>query len=364
MVAAAGLMAVSVTGGMIFVSHDASCLEADAPPTGSATMMAIAYRCYGDSAVLRLETAVRPVPTDDEVLVRVHAASLNPQDWHFMQGTPYIVRLSSGFGRPTGTALGTDFAGTVESVGGNVVRFAPGDRVFGARTGAFGEYVTVPENRLIERMPANVGFAEAAAVAVAATTALQAVRDRGGVTAGQRVLINGASGGVGTFAVQIARSMGAEVTGVSSTRNVELVLSLGADRAIDYTRDNFTEGAERYDVIIDMVGNHRLRDLRGVLVPGGVVVIVGGPKDNNWIGPLERGLKAAAYAPFVKERFALFIASLNPEDLRYLRDLMENGQVRSVIDGRYPLAEVPAAMDYLERGRTRGKNVILMPGGG
>jgi NADPH:quinone reductase-like Zn-dependent oxidoreductase len=347
------VLGAAVIGAMIFVSHDTPCPEEEPLLLNSATMMAITYRCYGDASVLRLAPVPRPVPGDDEILVRVHTASLNPADWHYMQGKPFIVRISSGWGRPEGSAMGTDFAGTVVSVGRNVTRYAAGDEVFGARTGAFAEYLTIREDRIVEHKPANVSFAEAAAVGVAATTALQAVRDHGGITAGQRVLINGASGGVGTFAVQIAKVYGADVTGVSSTRNVDLVLSLGADHVVDYTREDFTQGAERYDVIIDMVGNHRLRDLRRTLTPGGTVVIVGGPKDNRWIGPLARGARAAAYSPFTGERFAMFIAGLNPEDLRFLRDLMESGQLRSVIDGSYsPLRWTTC--------RTRGKNVIFM----
>jgi NADPH:quinone reductase-like Zn-dependent oxidoreductase len=346
--------------GAVLVSYNASCREAEATTDGSPTMMRITQRCYGSSDVLKLEPAAVPIPGDDEVLVRVLAASINPQEWHFMTGTPRIMRLSSGLGRPSETRLGADFAGTVEAVGRDVTRFEPGDEVFGARRGAFGEYLVVRADRIIEHKPANTSFEEAAAVGVAATTALQAVRDHGRVQAGQRVLINGASGGVGTYAVQIAKALGAHVTGVSSTRNVELVLSLGADRAIDYTREDFTGGDERYDVIIDMVGNHRLRHLRRVLVPDGIVVIVGGPKRDPWLGPMTRVFKASVYSRFVSQRYAFFIAELNGEDLRHLRDLMESGRMRSVIDQRFALAELPAAMDYLEQGRSRGKNVIII----
>jgi NADPH:quinone reductase-like Zn-dependent oxidoreductase len=357
---AAVVVVAAVAGAAAAVSYDAPCGEADTIPAGSPVMMAITYRCYGTSAVLRLEPAAVPVPGADEVLVRVHAASINPQEWHYMQGRPYIMRLSSGLGRPKITRLGADFAGTVAAVGDSVTRFQPGDEVFGARWGAFGEYVRVRESRFIAHKPAGVTFEEAAAVGVAATTALQAVREHGRVAPGQRVLINGASGGVGTFAVQLAKLSGAHVTGVSSTRNVELVLSLGADHVIDYTREDFTQRDERYDVIIDMVGNHRLRDLRRVLTADGTVVIVGGPKDNRWLGPLTHALRAKAYSPFVSQQFAMFIADLTPGDLAHLRDLMARGQLRSVIDRRFTLAEVPAAMDYLAQGRSRGKNVILV----
>lgn len=352
----------AVAGAMLALSHDATCPDAAPAAETAHTMLAVTARCYGSSTILRVDTVARPDPADDEVLVRVHVASVNPVDWHYMLGKPYVMRLSSGVGRPDDTRVGTDFAGTVEAVGSNVTRFRVGDAVFGARQGAFAEYVVVRADRNVEPLPAGASFEDAAALTVAAITALQAVRDHGAVRAGQRVLVNGASGGVGTYAVQVAKAYGAHVTGVSSTRNVELVLSLGADRVIDYTQVNFTERDERFDVIIDMVGNHPLRHLRRVLTPDGVVVIVGGPKDNPWIGPMSRALLAAAYSPLVSQRFGMFISELRREDLRQLRELMEAGQLRSVIDRRFTLAEVPAAMDYLEQGRSRGKNIIVISG--
>jgi NADPH:quinone reductase-like Zn-dependent oxidoreductase len=352
--------ALILAAGAAALSYDRPCQTREPAPTGTTTMQAVVYGCYGGSGVLDVEVVARPVPGADEVLVRVHAASMNPQEWHYMQGRPFIMRLSSGIGRPKARRLGVDFAGTVEAVGADVTRFQPGDAVFGARSGAFAEYVTVREDRIIEPLPADVTFAEAAGTAVAATTALQAVRDHGRVREGQRVLINGASGGVGSYAVQIAKAYGAHVTGVSSGRNLDLVRSLGADHAIDYTREEFTRGTEQYDVIIDMVGNHRLRDLRRVLTPEGAVVIVGGPKDNRWLGPLTRSISAIAYSPFVSQRFVMFIADLRPADLRHLRELLEAGQLRTVIDRRFALHEIRAAMDYLEGGRTRGKNVIII----
>lgn len=358
--ALAGVPVMILGVGAIAVSYDRPCREMEPVSEGTMPMQAVVYGCYGGSGVLNVEAVARPVPAADEVLVRVHAASINPQEWHYMQGRPYIMRLSSGIGRPKSRRMGVDFAGTVEAVGPEVTRFQPGDSVFGARSGAFAEYVAVRQDRIIEPVPAGVTFVEAAGVAVAATTALQAVRDHGQVRAGQRVLVNGASGGVGSYAVQIAKAYGAHVTGVSSGRNVELVRSLGADDAVDYTRADFTRGAERYDVIIDMVGNHRLRDLRRVLTPDGAVVIVGGPKDNRWLGPLTRSITGMAYSPFVSQRIAMFIAELRPADLRELRQLMEASQLRTVIDGRFDLHEIRVAMDYLEGGRTRGKNVILM----
>ncbi|MFW6206867.1 MAG: NAD(P)-dependent alcohol dehydrogenase [Gemmatimonadota bacterium] len=321
-------------------------------------MKAVTHPCYGSHEVLRLEDVARPTPADDEVLVRVRAAAINPLEWHNMQGEPYIMRVSSGFGKPGDARLGVDFAGTVEAVGRNVTRFQPGDEVFGGRNGALAEYVTVREDRVVERKPENVTFEEAAAVTVAGTTALQALLDKGKLRPGQRVLINGASGGVGTFAVQIAKAHGAHVTGVSSTRNLELVRSLGADHVIDYTVENFTEGSERWDLIIDNVGNHPFRAYRRILGPEGIAVLVGGPKGERWLGPLPRVLRGAVYSRFVSQTFSPFLSKLNREDLIVLRDLMEAGEVRSVIDGRYTLSEISAAMEYLARGRTRGKNVI------
>lgn len=344
----------------ILLSHDSAC-RPPTPFTGSApSMKAVQHHCYGGPDVLTLEDVARPTPADNEVLVKVKAASVNPLDWHYMRGKPYIMRLSSGFGAPDNPRVGVDFAGTVAAVGRNVRRFAIGEEVFGGRNGALAEYLTVREDRGIVHKPANVTFEEAAAVPVAAITALQAVRDKGQVTAGRRVLINGASGGVGTFAVQIAKGMGAHVTGVCSTRNVEMVRSLGADEVVDYTRENFTRGAHRYDVIIDNVGNHPLSAQRRVLAPDGIVVIVGGPSDDPWLGPLTLALKAAALSPLVAQRFEMFMSNLNQPDLAALRDLLAAGTLRSVIDRRYPLAETAAAIAYLEQGRARGKIIITV----
>jgi NADPH:quinone reductase-like Zn-dependent oxidoreductase len=354
------VLAAAVLSSMVFFSYDSACAPPTPLPEGTSPMKAVTHSCYGSHEVLRLDDVARPTPADDQVLVRVRAASINPLDWHNMQGKPYFMRLSAGFGKPTDTRLGVDFAGTVEAVGGNVVDFRPGDEVFGGRNGALAEYVTVRADRVVERKPPNVTFEEAAAVTVAATTALQALRDKGNLLPGQRVLVNGASGGVGTFAVQIAKAHGAHVTGVSSTRNLELVRSLGADLVIDYTVENFTEGSERWDLIIDNVGNHPLRAYRRVLGPEGIVVLVGGPKDNRWFGPLTRMVRAAVYSRFVSQTYSPFLSELKREDLTILRDLMESGAVRSVIDERFTLPEIPAAIEYMERGRTRGKNVILI----
>lgn len=354
------VLVATVVALALVLSHDAACEPAAAAPEGVTLMRAAHSPCYGSTEVLRLDQVARPEPRDDELLVRVHAAGVNPLDWHYMQGQPYIMRLSSGIGRPSSAQMGVDFAGTVEAVGREVTRFKPGDAVFGARNGAFSEYLVVRESRSVVAKPAAVSFAEAAAVPVAAVTALQALRDAGQVKPGSRVLINGASGGVGTYAVQIAKALGAEVTGVSSGRNVELVRSLGADHTIDYTEEDFTDDDRRYDVIIDNVGNRPLRAYRRALEPDGILVMVTGPKRNRWLGPVARLLWAKMSAPFVSQTYASVLAELNPQDLEYLRGMLEAGTLKSVIDRRFSLTEVPEAIDYLEQGRTRGKNVIVV----
>ncbi len=354
------VLAASVLALALVVSREAACEAPVPPPKGTLLMRGFSYRCYGGPDLLALGDLAKPVPDSNQLLVKVHAASLNPLDWHFMRGKPYVMRLSSGLGKPKDPRAGVDFAGTVEAVGSAVTRFKPGDAVFGAADGAFAEYLTVRETGAVVAKPDGVTFEQAAAIGVAAVTALQAVRDKGQVKPGQRVLVNGASGGVGTFAVQIAKSFGAQVTGVSSTRNLELVKSLGADHVIDYTKEDFTKGTERYDVIIDNVGNHPLLEYRKVLAERGVVVIVGGPSENPWIGPLSRFLNAAVLSPFVSQTFVMFLAQLSQKDLTVLRDLMAAGTLTSVIDRRYPLAELPAAIGYLEQGRARGKVLITM----
>ncbi|MCG8371847.1 MAG: NAD(P)-dependent alcohol dehydrogenase [Proteobacteria bacterium] len=298
-----------------------------------------------------------PEPAAADVLIRVRAASVNPYDWHHLRGSPYLMRLGTGIGSPAQPRLGTDFAGVVEAVGKDVSRFVPGDRVFGGATGAFGEYVTVSGAGSVAHLPDGVSFEQAAALPIAATTALQALRDRGGLRPGRKVLINGASGGVGTFAVQIAKSMGAEVHGVCSTRNVELVRSLGADRVFDYTQENYTGSGETYDVIVDMVGNHPIRANLRVLAPDGRLVIVGGPK-GNWFAPLRRPLGALLTAPFVDQQLVTMIAGLDGDDLAALAAMVEDGSVRPVIDRRFALPAVPDAIRYSETGRARGKIVI------
>ena len=350
-------LAVSITSLALVLSHNSACGPAPTISDQAELMKAIVYRCYGSPDVLQLEDIEKPVPADDEVLVKVHAASVNPLDWHYMRGSPYLMRLGSGLGTPDDPRLGVDFAGTVEAVGSNVKRFKPGDEVFGGRTGAFAEYVTVREDRALALKPASVTFEQAASVPIAAITALQALRDKGKLEPGQRVLINGASGGVGTFAVQIAKYFGAEVTGVCSTRNVAMVRSIGADHVFDYTKEDYTDSGKQYDLIIDNVGNHSLLANRRVLDPDGTFVIVGAQK-GNWIGPLMRPVKAFVLSPFVDQEFGMILAEFRQEDLDILGELMDAGQVTPVIDRRYPLSEVAAAIRYSEEGHARGKIVI------
>jgi NADPH:quinone reductase-like Zn-dependent oxidoreductase len=352
-----GLVALAVA-----LSHESPCVPAAAASGEGPRMQAWVRSCYGSADVLELAEVARPLPAAGEVLVRVHAAAINPLDWHYLTGTPYVMRLESGLGRPKSDRLGVDFAGTVAEVGPGVTRFKVGDEVFGSKWAAFAEYVLVREDRALVPKPGNLGFEQAAAVPVAAVTALQGLRDKGGIRAGQKVLVNGASGGVGTFAVQIAKAYGAEVTGVSSSRNIELVRSLGADHAIDYAQEDFTRGEQRYDIILDNVGNHPLRQVRRVLAPGGVHVVVGGPKDNRWVGPLPNFAKAPLVSAFSSESTVVLLSSMERKDLEELRDLMEAGKVTPVIDRRYTLQQLPEAIRYLETKRARGKVVITVVG--
>jgi len=322
-------------------------------------MKAIVYCDYGSPDVLKLEDVEKPTPGDDQVLIKVRAASVNPLDWHVMRGTPYVVRVQAGLRKPKVIRLGIDFAGTVEAVGKNVKRFKPGDEVFGGATGAFAEYVAVREDRSVVLKPPNLTFEQAASVSVAAITALQALRNSGKVQPGQKVLINGASGGVGTFAVQIAKSFGAEVTGVCSTRNVEMVRSIGADHVIDYTKEDFTKSGQRYDLMLDNVGNHSLSECRSVLNPQGKYVMIGG-QSGRWLDPLPRMVAARVMSRFVSQEMGMMLAHISKEDLSILGDLMQTGKVTPVIDRRYSLSEVPAAIRYLEQGHARGKVVITL----
>jgi len=322
-------------------------------------MKAIVYERYGPPEVLQLKEVEKPAPGDNEILVKIHAASINPADWHLLRAEPFIARLSTGLFKPRNPIPGIDIAGQVEAVGKNVTEFHPGDEVFGdcGLGGALAEYVCVKEKNLALK-PANISFAQAATISVAATSALQSLRDKGQVQPGQTVLINGASGGVGTFTVQIARSFGAVVTGVCSARNMDMVRSLGADQVIDYTKEDFTRTGRGYDLIIDNVGNRTVSDLKRTLNPNGNCVIVGftslsllfqhlflGPV-TSMMGSRKIGILGTAYG--------------NKKDLLFLKELLETDKIVPVIDRRYPLSEVPDAIRYLEEGHARGKVVITL----
>jgi NADPH:quinone reductase-like Zn-dependent oxidoreductase len=325
-------------------------------------MKAITYCDYG-IANLKLDEIEKPTPNDDQILVKVRAASVNPYDWHFIEGTPKIMRMMGvGLRKPKDTRLGVDFAGTVEAVGKNVTQFKPGDDVFGGKGGAFAEYVCRRAEGAVALKPANITFEQAASVNIAGITALQAVRDKGKVQPGQKVLINGASGGVGTFAVQIAKSLGADVTGVCSTRNVDLVRSLGADHVIDYTKEDFTKTDQRYDVILDNVPNHSLSECRQILNPNGKYVMIGGggPNDNRWVGPFGRVIHTLVLSPFINQKMGMMMADPSSKDLAMLGEMMQAGKLKAVIDRTYKLSEVPDAIRYLEEGHARGKVVITV----
>jgi NADPH:quinone reductase-like Zn-dependent oxidoreductase len=319
-------------------------------------MKAVVYHSYGSPEVLQYEEIEKPAPRDDEVLLRVRAASVNPMDWHFMRGEPYLMRIATGLRKPKITRLGADVAGQVEAVGRNVTQFQPGDLVFGGCRGAFAEYVCAPESALAIK-PDHVTFEQAASAGVAALTALQALRDKGHIQPGQKVLINGAAGGVGTFAVQLAKCFGAQVTGVCSTQNVDMVRSIGADRVVDYTREDFTRSAERYDLLVDNVGNHSLSTCRRVLNPQGRYVMVGA-QGGRWIGPLPRMVQALLWSRLGSQKLVMILAQRSPADLALLRDFLADGKITPVIDKRYKLSEVAEAIHYLEAGHARGKVVI------
>jgi NADPH:quinone reductase-like Zn-dependent oxidoreductase len=321
-------------------------------------MKAIVYHSYGSPDVLRYADIEKPTPGDHEVLVRVRAASANPLDYHLMGGM-WLIRPMTGLRRPKSGRPGADLAGEIEAVGSNVLRLRPGDAVFGAnRFGAFAEYACVPETKVAVK-PGNLSFEQAAAVPVAGLTALQGLRDGARIQPGQQVLINGAAGGVGTFAVQIARAFGARVTGVCSGRNVDLVRSLGAERVIDYARDDFTRGTERYDLLFDCVGHRSLSDCRGALRPAGTYVGVG-YRPGGWLGPLPGLINLLVLSRLPGRRMISFLARVDARDLVALTELIEAGKVTPVIDRRYPLREVPEAIRYLQAGHARGKVVITV----
>lgn len=321
-------------------------------------MKAVTRTEYGRADVLRLSEVEKPVPAVDEVLVRVRAACVNPVDWHGLTGEPYILRLQEGLRGPKSDRLGADFAGTVEAVGSSVTRFRPGDEVFGIKHGAFAQYVVAREDRAVASKPAGASLEQAATLGVAAITALQGLRDKGGLEAGQRVLVNGASGGVGTFAVQIAKAFGAHVTGVCSPPNVETAGSLGADEVVDYTREDFTRRGRRYDLLLDIAGNRSWSECKRVLGPAAKLVRVGGPKTNRWVGPLGRMVKLLVLTAGRSPKATWFIASPKREDLETLRELVQSGAVKPVIDRRYELSQVADALAYLAEGHARGKIVL------
>lgn len=347
-----------VSGGIAYWRSSNDCPHPDrANPTPG--MRAYIHCAYGPPSALRYETLPRPVPNDSQVMVRVLAVSVNPADWHEMRGTPMIARPSMGWRVPSEIAMGTDFAGVVETVGKRVTRFHPGDSVFGAASGAFAEYVVAQESRLMPK-PARITMAQAASIPIAAITALQGVRDQGAVRAGSRVLVNGASGGVGTYAVQIAKALGAEVTGVCSSRNAAMVRAIGADHVIDYTTVDFTQQPDRYDVIIDMVGNHPLGTMRQVLAPRGTYVMIGGPS-GRWFDPMPRAAATMVYSWLGDQPMHFFIARITQPDLDVLRALIDSGKVTPVVDRTYRFDQLPEAMAYLETGRARGKVVVSIP---
>ncbi|HEU0212917.1 MAG TPA: NAD(P)-dependent alcohol dehydrogenase [Jiangellaceae bacterium] len=321
-------------------------------------MKAIVQDVYGSADVLELRDIEKPEIGDDEGLIRVHAAGVDRGVWHLMTGQAYLIRLVGyGFRKPKNPVRGREVAGRVEAVGKNVTRFRPGDAVMGVGEGSFAEYVRAREDKLVPK-PANLTFEQAAAVPISATTALQGLRDKGQVQPGQKVLIIGASGGVGTYAVQLAKAFGAEVTGVCSTAKVDLVRSIGADHVIDYTREDFAGSGQLYDLILDIGGNRSLSHLRRALAAEGTLVLVGGEGGGRWIGGMDRQVRALAISPFVRQKLTMFVAREHHEELQFLSQLIEAGKVTPVIDRTFSLGEVPDAIRYLDAGQTRGKLVI------
>ncbi|HEY6455926.1 MAG TPA: NAD(P)-dependent alcohol dehydrogenase [Steroidobacteraceae bacterium] len=353
------LVVLGVASLAVAVSHDSACGSAS-PVALRQPMQAAVHRCYGSADVVRIESIERPVPSDHGVLVRVHASSINPLDWHLMHGEPYLVRANSGWGTPKDPSMGTDFAGTVVAVGRLVTRFKPGDEVFGAGHAAFAQYLRTPENAAVALIPAKLSFEQAAAAPVAGITALQALRDHGQLRAGQKVLINGAGGGVGTFAVQIAKSLGADVTAVTNSRSLELLRSLGADHVIDYSRQDFTLGTARYDVILDMSGNHSLSACQRVMTASGIYVFAGNTSKGSWAGPMTGLGRAWIAAKFVNRKVVAFMAEPNPADLAILAQMLQTGTVKPVIDRQYRFDQIAAAIRYQETEHARGKVVVTI----
>jgi len=329
--------------------------------TDDATMQAIVQEAYGSIDVLQYARTTRPVIADNEVLVKVQAAGLDRGTWHMMAGRPYLLRvIGFGFSKPKNPVPGIDVAGTVAAIGSSVSRFAVGDDVYGMSRGSFAEYAAVLEDKLALK-PANLTFEQAAVVPISAGTAIQAVVDSGHLEAGQKVLVLGASGGVGSYAVQLAKAIGAEVTGVSSTAKLDLVRSLGADHALDYTQDDFADGTHHYDLILDIGGLPTLSRLRRALTPTGTAVIVGGEDGGNWTGGFGRSLRAPLVSMFVRPRLTMLASKERASDLERLAEYIEAGTVRPSVDRTYPLDRVPEAMRHLEDGNVRGKVAITIP---
>ena len=357
----AAVIVVGIAALMMTLSYESPCPQAPPLAAGAESMRAITRRCYGaPGKVLALERIAKPKPGDRQVLIKVNAASVNPYEWHMITGKPYFLRLDSGLGAPERVRVGYDMAGTIEAIGAGVTRFKVGDEVFGGAPGALADYAVAGEDGDVVLKPAGISFEDAAALLIAGGTALQAVRDYGHIAAGQKVLINGASGGVGTYAVQLAKSFGAQVTAVCSTRNVALVRSLGADHVIDYTKENFTESNERYDLIVDNVGNHPFLDLKRVVKPEGAIVTVSGPKDNAFLGPMTRILKQKMLAPFIDQRLVFFVSNVGAPDLALLAGLIRDGKMKTVIDKRFSLEQAGAALDYIGSQRARGKVIVTV----
>ena len=346
----------------VFIAYWMSTNDCNQNPAAPTNPMKAIVNCEYGVDNLRLQDIEKPTPKDNEILVRVRAASINPVDGHLLRGA-LLMRPITGLRKPKNTRFGGDFAGVVEAVGKNVTNFKPGDEVFGAKRGAVADYVCVPADRAAVLKPANVTFEQAGSVAIAALTALQGLRDKGHIQAGQKVLINGASGGVGTFAVQIAKAFGVEVTGVCSTRNVDLVRSIGADRVIDYTKEDFTKTDQRYDMIYDLVGNHSFSERRNILKPNGICVLAGvggaGLHPGMW-GRVLGNFATAFKSNFTSQKFVFYIAKLTKDDLNVLRDLMQSGKVAPVIDRTYKVSETQAAVRYLEEGHAHGKVIITI----
>lgn len=353
------VLGLAIVALAITVGYSSDCEPMASVTDDPNTMKAVIRRCYGGPEALEFVDVEKPQPGPKDILVKVEAAAVNPLDYHFMRGSPYLMRLVSGIGSPDDSRMGVDFAGVVAEVGSEVTKFNVGDEVFGGRDGAFAEFLLISEKSAVAAKPDNVAFDQAAAIPIAALTALQALREHGGLQSGQKVLINGASGGVGTYTVQIAKALGAEVHGVCSTRNVDMVRALGADHVFDYKSENYTESGNEYDLIIDMVGNHALTANLDVLKSDGKLIMVGGPK-GNWVAPLWNPIKAMLLSPFVDQQISVMLALMNGEDLEYLAGLMEDGELTSRIDSHFPLAETAEAVRYVETQRARGKVIITM----